>query len=176
METERDTLAIIRSASSSGTTVTFNLWWDTIPASGATSWDSDLTTARVSISEKPQIMDWYIPGQQVADGTNPTGKQYLTPKNSAIYAIAIEAWVWTAASWAWAALTFNVYDDGGAIMSSAPDFTTNTTVQNSTINNPTIAAGSRMTLRTPASAWATNQASDLNVIVYYADQAIYDNV
>ena len=131
---------------------------------------------RVSISERVRIMDWYIPGEQVADSTNPVGKQYICPAGEDWRIICTSAWVATAAAGSGAAMSYDIYDDGTGIFSSDPDLTTNASVVNSVPSTGTIAADGRVTFRTPTAAGATNKASDLNVVAYYAPDDFWDAV
>jgi hypothetical protein len=138
--------------------------------------DDTLTSMRVSISETVRICDWYIPGEQVADSTNPVGKQYVNPTSQDWRIICVSAYVGTAAVGAGAAMSYDIYDDGTGIFSSDPDLTTNASVLNSLPSTGTIAGGSRITLRTPTAAGATNKSSDLNVLAYYAPDDFWDAV
>ena len=126
----------------------------------------DLTSFQISINEKVQVMDWFIPGEQVADSSNSAGKEYVTPYN--IRVISCSGYVGTAASGTGAALTYDIYDDGTGIFSTDPSFGTNASVTNSVpASDIVIASGSRISLRTPTAAGATTKPQNLNVLMYY---------
>jgi len=169
--------AFVRNATASSTTITINLYGDAVAASGAGSTDANLDSFRISLYEIVRIADWYIAGEQVADGSNPVGKHYRNLTNQDWYILACAAYVETAAVGAGADLTYNIYNGANAIFGTAPTFSTNASVLNSvpSQNNP-ITGGTAITLRTPASAGATNKASDLVVLMFYAPDDLWDAV
>ena len=110
----------VYACTSASTTVTV-----TILGTAVASGDINL---RFHTFETVEIKNWYIPGQQVADGTNPVGMQYVTNAGSNLFVFGCDAWVGTAAAGTGAALTYNIYDAGTAIFGTAPSFGTNASV------------------------------------------------
>jgi len=154
----------VRNATAASTTVTINLYGE--------AFLSDDTNFRLSMSETIKVIDWYIPGQQVADGTNPVGKWYYNNDNMSWRLLCVSAYVGTAAVGAGAALTYGIYEGTTDVFNTNPSFGTSASVLNSLVDaQPLITGGTKLTLRTPTSAGATNYASDLYVMAFYS----YDN-
>lgn len=154
----------IVSATASSTTITITLCGD-IFASGDINF-------RISIFEKIQVHRWYFPEEQFADSSNPVGMNFKNLTDWRV--LRLKGWVDTAAAGSGAALTFNVYDDGSAI-STATDFTTNTSVDTA-VTGQLVAAGSDISVRVPSSAGATNKAKGLHIDMYYTYDNYFDAV
>jgi hypothetical protein len=112
----------ITSATESGGTVTINISGDAF-ASGDTAFRIGLKGYEAKIKE------WYVTGEQIADASNPVGRQDVTPYDISV--ISFNAYVGTAAAGTSADLKYDIYDDGTGIFTTDPSFTTNVSVLNS---------------------------------------------
>jgi hypothetical protein len=147
-------------ATNAGTVVTIEINGDAV-ASG----DINFRVARVY---SPKTWDWYVPGNCVADATNPVGKQYFVSSGTTARLLSTDGNVGTAGVGAAPTLTYNIYDDGATTIGVAPDFSNTANVYDKTFTTTTMAALSRVTLRTPACTFSTTTAADMNVNVYWA--------
>ena len=114
-----------------------------------------------------------IPGEQIADASNPQGMWYQGNAVDSLQVFDVSAWVLTAAAGAGAACAFNIYHGTTNIFSSAVDLTTNTSSLNNQPNTVIIPPGVNMTLRVTASAGATNKASNLQVRYYAVPSRLF---
>lgn len=119
-----------------------------------------------------------IPGQLVADTSN---YQWIFFRNTTWRTISISrvsVWVGTAAAWAWAACSINIYKSSGtasdwlntnavALFSSDIALWTSYNSDNNTPTTRTVEAGRWVTLRVRAAAWATTMPADLEAVITY---------
>lgn len=119
-----------------------------------------------------------VPWELTADISN---YQWLYFRNTswATWTISnVAVVVWVAASWTWAALACNVYKSNGvdsnginnsviALFSSAISLWTGYTSLTNVPTTTTVENGRWLSARITSSAWATNRASDLQIIITY---------
>lgn len=106
-----------------------------------------------------------IPGEIIADASNPQGLWYLNTMDTVVL-LPVDVAVRTAAAGAGAACAFNVYSGTSNLFSAAPDMTTNTTL---TAQRPTtikINPAQNVSLRITSSAGGTNKASDFQARLF----------
>jgi hypothetical protein len=120
-----------------------------------------------------------IPWEMVVDANI---HQWIFRRNTTWATITIsnvKIKVATAAAWAWASAAFNLYKSSWtdsnwidtsavALFSSAIDLTTSYTDDINVPNTATVEDWRWISLRCTASDWATNKASDVEVIIYYS--------
>lgn len=156
----------IKSASHSSGTITATVVTDTDLA----SWDNSF---RVTVNRKAEDYEKLVtvPGEQVADASNPQGMYYRSLIDT--YLLPVNSFVRTAAAGSWAACAWNVYKWATNLFSSAQDMTTNATFDEKRPNTNTISANDVVTIRVTSSAGATNKASDLQVQLFIVPQTLY---
>jgi len=160
---------LVRYATASSTTVTMNL--------SGVAFASDDTNFRLSLTEIVRMLDWYVPGEQVADATNPVGKMYVNPTNHDWRILCYSVYLGTAAAGTGAAFTVDIYDDGTGLTTSDTDLTTNASALNiSPTASQVIVGGSLVTLRTPTAAGATTKPQDAYVVAFYSYDDLWDAV
>lgn len=160
----------IRNATAASTTVTIELSGNVF-ASGDTNF-------RISIYETVKNIDWYIPGEQIGDATNPVGKMYFNRTGQDWRILSTSAYLGTAGVHSGTGvMTYNIYNGANAIFSAAPDLVETAVLDNSLPNqNNPITGGSKITLRTPTVTADTTKPQDLYVIAFYAYDDLWDAV
>jgi hypothetical protein len=140
----------------------------TLTANG-NAFDSDMTNFRVSRNHEVQKFHWYIPGQCVADATNPVGVMYSIPTTS-IYFLSLDGLLGQPNT---STLTVNLYAsttaDGlsTALFATAPDFGANgSVINNAQFTTSTVAGQAMIRLRTPACG-SGGAGSDMDLWAYY---------
>ena len=119
-----------------------------------------------------------VPWQLIADTSNFQWLYWRNTTGATITVTNVAVWVGTAAAWAWAACSVNVYKSSGTaadwlntnavnLFTSAIALTTSYTSDTNAPNTATVEAGRWVTLRITASAGATNFASDLEAVITY---------
>ncbi len=160
-------IGYVKSASIMTTTVTVTVVTDSNLAAG----DKDFKVAyNRKIQDYQHLIS--IPGEQIADTSNPQGLWYLNLQANS-YLLPVDTAVRTAAAGAGAALTFNVYKNTTALFSSAPDMGTNATLVEQRPTTNTLSAGENISLRIMSSAGATNKAADFQARLYIIPTFIY---
>lgn len=171
--------AFVRNATTSGADVVIELSGDIFAAGGATSANSNLASFRVSLHETVRVIDWYIPGEQIADNAVATGKIYFNRTNQSWHVISTSAYLGTAGNHAagTGVMTYNIYNGANAIFSTAPDLVETAALDNSVPdqNNP-IAGGSKISLRTITVTADTTKPQDLCVTLFYAFSDLWSAV
>lgn len=155
------------------------------PATGDLMMISDVSASNVlkectlwSLTALLSPMRITIPWEQILDASNYQGMYYYNDTWSTITISNVAVVVWVAAAWAWAAFSVNVYKSSWSdadwlntnavnLFSSAIALTTSYTSLTNVPDTTTVEAGRYITLRVTASAWATNKASDCQVIITY---------
>ena len=135
------------------------------------------TTLNASVSGAKEIRIT-IPWEIIADTTY---QQWLFFYNNTGATITISNIAFTvskAAAWAGAACAFNVYKSSGTaadwldtnavnLFTSAVNLTTNYTSLTNVPNTTTVESGRYVSIRVTSSAWATNKASNAQIIITY---------
>ena len=160
-------IGYIKSASASTTTITYTVVTD----SDLASWDTAF-----KISPDRAVEDYRhlisIPGELIADASNPQWLWLLNVKRDS-YLLPVSTAVRTAAAGAGAACAYNIYKGATNLFTTAPDMTTNATLNDQRPDTNTTTAGDNISLRITASAWATNKASDFQAELYLVPQKVY---
>jgi len=163
-------IGYIKSTSTSTVTITYTVVTDTDLASG----DKDF-----KITPNRKVDDYVhriqVPGEVVADASNPQWAPLLNVKRDS-YLLPVNSAVVTAAAWAWAACSWNVYKWATNLFSSAQDMTTNATFDEKRPNTNTISAADNITLRLTSSAGATNKASTFQAELFVVPQLTYTSI
>lgn len=128
---------------------------------------SNDTNFRVARYFTPQLWDWYIPGSCVADATNPVGKQYFVGSGTTAQLLSVDGNLGTAGAGNAPTLTFNIYNGANTTIGTAPDFVATANTYDTQFTTNTMAALSRVTIRTPACTFSTTTAADMNINVYW---------
>ena len=160
-------IGYIKSASAASTTVTYTVVTDSDLASGDISFK--ITPDRAVEDYKHLIS---IPGELIADASNPQGLWLLNVKRDA-YLLPVCTAVRTAAAGSGAACAYNVYKGATNLFTTAPDMTTATTLNDQRPNTNTISSGDNVSLRITSSAGATNKASDFQAELFIVPQKLY---
>lgn len=135
------------------------------------------TTLNASVSGGKEIRIT-IPGEIIADTTY---QQWLFFYNNTGTTITISNVAFTvskAATWAGSVCAFNIYKSSGTaadwldtnavnLFTSAVDLTTNYTSLTNVPNTTTVESGRYVSVRVTSSAWATNKASNAQIIITY---------
>ena len=158
----------IKSASHSAGTLTVTVVTDTDLASG----DKDFKiTPHIGVDDYLHLIS--VPGEVVADASNPQGLWKLDLKQDA-YLLPVDSSVRTAAAGSGAACAWNIYADASALFGSAQDMTTNTEFNEKRPTTKAIGAGANITARLTSSAGATNKASDIQLQLYIVPQKLFE--
>jgi len=113
-----------------------------------------------------------VPGECIADTSYSQGG-WLDKLADDSYLLPVDAGVQTAAAGSGAALTYNIYKNSTALFGTAPDLTTNTSLNEQRPTTNTISATETVTLRIMSSAGATNKAADFQVKLYIVPQVLF---
>lgn len=113
-----------------------------------------------------------IPGEIIADAVYSQGAWLLDLKADS-FLLPVDSAVITAAAGTGAACTWNIYKDATALFSSAPDMTTNNTLNENRPTTKAISATDNVSLRILTSAGATNKASDFQAKLYIIPQSLF---
>ena len=136
-------------------------------------------TALVSSWGAPKEIRIRIPWELIADTSNYQGVFWRNNTWSTITISNVAFAVAIAAAWSGAAAAFNVYKSSGTasdgintsavnLFTSAVDLTTTNLSATNVPNTATVENGRWVSLRNTSSAWATNKASDCEVIITYS--------
>lgn len=157
----------IKSASAASTTVTYVVVTNSDLASGDKNF---------RITPNRKVEDYVhrvsIPGEMIADASNPQGVWLLNLK-VASYLLPVNSAVRTAAAGAGAACAWNVYAGASNLFSAAQDMTTSATFDEKRPTTNTMAVGDNISLRITSSAGATNKAQDFQAELFIVPQTLY---
>lgn len=157
----------IKSASAASTTVTYIVVTNSDLAAGDKNF---------RITPNRKVEDYVhrvsIPGEMIADASNPQGVWLLNVK-TASYLLPVNSAVRTAAAGAGAACAWNVYAGASNLFSAAQDMTTSATFDEKRPTTNTLAVADNVSLRITSSAGATNRAQDFQAELFIVPQTLY---
>lgn len=160
-------IGYVKSASAVSTTVTYTV----VTSSDLASGDKDFR-----IAPNRKIEDYShrvsIPGEMIADASNPQGVWLLNVKRAS-YLLPVNSAVRTAAAGTGAACAWNVYAGASNLFSAAQDMTTSATFDEKRPTTNTLAVADNVSLRITSSAGATNKARDFQAELFIVPQSLY---
>lgn len=160
-------IGYIKSASAASTAITYIV---------VTSSDLAAGDKNFRITPNRKVEDYKhavsIPGEMIADASNPQGVWLLNLK-VASYLLPVNSAVRTAAAGAGAACAWNVYAGASNLFSAAQDMTTSATFDEKRPTTNTTAVGDNISLRITSSAGATNKARDFQAELFVVPQSLY---
>lgn len=160
-------IGYVKSASASSTDITYVVVTNSDLASGDKNF---------RITPNRKVEDYAhrisIPGEMIADASNPQGVWLLNLK-AASYLLPVNSAVRTAAAGSGAACAWNVYAGASNLFSAAQDMTTSATFDEKRPTTNTMAVGDNISLRITSSAGATNKAQDFQAELFIVPQTLY---
>lgn len=160
-------IGYIKSASASSTDITYVVVTNSDLASGDKNF---------RITPNRKVEDYAhrisIPGEMIADASNPQGVWLLNLK-AASYLLPVNSAVRTAAAGSGAACAWNVYAGASNLFSAAQDMTTSATFDEKRPTTNTMAVGDNISLRITSSAGATNRAQDFQAELFIVPQTLF---